>query len=148
MAPRTSPPSTTDVHAGHLLNQRRHVETAIGLRVPNCQPVYTPHTESTGELWLVDQWSGSWANLAARPGPPPYEVRRAGQRMLFDEVAASYRWWLDAWEPTVHDWLLTITPTLHTVVLDRPGFDGAMPGPATVNLSGGLGCRGGSAAQR
>ncbi len=99
--------STTDLHASHLSGHQRHVETAIGLRVPRCQNIYVPDSPTRGTFWLVDQWSGSWATLAVHD-EPPYTVHQQGPRRLFDEVAAAYASWVEAGKPSVHDWLFTV----------------------------------------
>lgn len=106
MGEGTTDVSLTDVHGSHLLGHRP-AELAIGIRVPRCQPVYSPTDQCSGTLWLVDQWSRSWAGLAVE-GTGPHEVRQAGPRRLFDEVAAAHQWWVDADRPDVTDWLVTV----------------------------------------
>jgi hypothetical protein len=54
---------------------------AIGIRVPRCKYRYTaPGTrDPDGILWLLDQWSGSWAAIHHQPGQDcPYRVRHYG----------------------------------------------------------------------
>jgi protein-L-isoaspartate(D-aspartate) O-methyltransferase len=111
----------SEAHAEHTLS-RRHpryyvasydARTAIGLQVPRCIPRYTPpDTEDPdGILWLLDQWSGSWAAIHHQPDQPgPYRVRQYGPRRLFDEVSAAYRSWKAAGKPPAHTWRITITP--------------------------------------
>ncbi len=94
--------------AGH-----RDVCTAIGLRVPQCQYRYWPADEDDpeGTLWLIDPESRSWASLRHDPERPgPYPVRQHGPRMLFDEVEAAYRWWVDLGEPPADRWRLRVSP--------------------------------------
>jgi len=85
-----------------------HAAIAIGLRVPQCESLYSPDSPQTGTLYLVDQWSRSWATLHLS-AEPPYEVRQSGERKLWDEVATAYRWWIDTGQPAVDAWRFTIT---------------------------------------
>jgi len=110
--------STTEVHPYHVA-ANRDAATAIGLRVPNCQYTYSPQSSEAGTLWLVDQWSGSWATVDLT-ADPPYEVRQGGDRKLWDEVDAAYRWWLDVGKPAVGVWRFTITPSGQRVELTEP----------------------------
>jgi protein-L-isoaspartate(D-aspartate) O-methyltransferase len=87
--------------------------TAIGVQVPRCIPRYTPPDahDPDGILWLLDQWSGSWAAIHHQPDQPgPYRVRQYGPRRLFDEVSTAYRSWKAAGNPPAHTWRITITP--------------------------------------
>ncbi|MGH8571623.1 MAG: methyltransferase domain-containing protein, partial [Gammaproteobacteria bacterium] len=77
----------TDSHPADVAGDR-HAATAIGLRVPRCQFLYDPDTADTGTLYLIDQWDGSWASLHLTSDGPPYEVRQAGPRSLWDELQA------------------------------------------------------------
>ena len=86
--------------------------TAIGVQVPRCIPRYTPPDDQDPEgiLWLLDQWSHSWAAIHHHPDQPgPYRVRQYGPRRLFDEVSAAYRGWRTAGKPPAHTWRITIT---------------------------------------
>jgi hypothetical protein len=40
----------------------------------------------------------------------PYPVEQAGPRRLLDEVEEALRWWRQAGEPAVGDWLVTVMP--------------------------------------
>ncbi|MGH3874500.1 MAG: methyltransferase domain-containing protein [Pseudonocardiaceae bacterium] len=110
--------STTDLHPWHVAGDV-HAATTIGLRVPRCESFYRPDSSETGTLYLVDQWSRSWATLQVTP-EAPYAVRQSGQRALWDEVATAYRWWLDKDEPAVDTWRFTITPDGQKVELRDP----------------------------
>jgi protein-L-isoaspartate(D-aspartate) O-methyltransferase len=97
--------------------------TAIGVQVPRCTPRYTsPDTEDPeGILWLLDQWSNSWAAIHYQPDQPgPYRVRQYGPRRLFDEVSAAYRTWKAAGKPPAHTWRITITPNGQRAELTGP----------------------------
>ncbi len=111
----------SEAHAEEKLSKRhpRHyvasydARTAIGVQVPRCIPRYTPPEaeDPDGILWLLDQWSHSWAAIHHQPDQPgPYRVRQHGPRRLFDEVSAAYRSWKAAGKPPAHSWLITITP--------------------------------------
>jgi protein-L-isoaspartate O-methyltransferase len=85
---------------------------AIGIRVPNCtQRYWRPDADDDhGTLWLLDQWSGSWARLRHHPSSHgPYQVHQAGTRRLWDEVETAYHWWLEAGSPGADRWQFTIT---------------------------------------
>ncbi|MEO7195003.1 MAG: methyltransferase domain-containing protein [Pseudonocardiaceae bacterium] len=101
--------STTDLHPWHVAGDV-HAATAIGLRVPRCEDFYHPGSSDTGTLYLVDQWSRSWATVHVTT-EPPYEVRQSGERKLWDEVRTAYQWWVSAGGPTVDAWRFTRTPS-------------------------------------
>jgi protein-L-isoaspartate(D-aspartate) O-methyltransferase len=87
--------------------------TAIGVQVPRCIARYTPPDaeDPDGILWLLDQWSHSWAAIHHQLDQPgPYRVRQYGPRRLFDEVSAAYRGWKAAGKPPAHTWRITVTP--------------------------------------
>jgi hypothetical protein len=111
----------SETHAEEKLSKRHpryyvadyDARTAIGIQVPRCVPRYTPPDaqDPDGILWLLDQWSGSWAAIHHRPDQPgPYRVRQYGPRRLFDEVSAAYRGWKAAGKPPAHAWRIIITP--------------------------------------
>ena len=100
--------STTDLHPWYVTGDA-DVSTAIGLRVPRCKSLYDPDSPETGTLYLIDQWSRSWATLEITT-ETPYEVRQSGQRKLWDEVHTAYHWWLDNGKPAVDAWQFTLDP--------------------------------------
>ena len=104
----TATTSTTDLHPWHVAGDA-NAATAIGLRVPQCESFYHPDNSEAGTLYLVDQWSRSWATLRITT-EAPYEVRQSGERKLWDEVQAAHRWWLDMGKPAVDAWRFTIDP--------------------------------------
>ncbi|MGH3781947.1 MAG: methyltransferase domain-containing protein, partial [Pseudonocardiaceae bacterium] len=110
--------SSTDLHPWHVAGDV-HAATAIGLRVPRCEKLYHPDSTDTGTLYLVDQWSHSWATLQITT-EAPYQVRQSGQRKLWDEVETAYRWWVDVGEPAVDAWRFTISPSGQRVELRTP----------------------------
>ncbi|MBV9140027.1 MAG: methyltransferase domain-containing protein [Pseudonocardiales bacterium] len=116
--------STTDLHPWSVAGDT-HAATAIGLRVPKCETFYHPESSETGTLYLVDQWSRSWATLHLTT-EAPYEVRQSGQRALWDEVQAAYRWWLDMGKPAVEAWRFTNDPSgqrIDLLLSDEPSSD-------------------------
>jgi hypothetical protein len=109
--------SHTEIHPYRVAGDR-HAATAIGLRVPHCRHVYTaPHAEH-GTLWLLDHGTNSWATLDLAT-TPPYQVRQAGGRRLWDEVAAAYHWWVDVGRPTVDRWRFIVSPEGQHIDLAR-----------------------------
>lgn len=100
--------STTDLHPWYVTGDA-HAATAIGLRVPRCENFYHPDSSETGTLYLVDQWSCSWATLHITP-TTPYEVRQSGERRLWNEVQTAYQWWLDVGKPAADAWRFSIDP--------------------------------------
>jgi hypothetical protein len=103
----TATTSTTGLHPWQVAGDV-HAATAIGLRVTRCESLFSPESSQTGTLYLVDQWSRSWATLHLTP-EPPYEVQQSGERKLWDEVATAYRWWIDADQLAVDAWKFTVT---------------------------------------
>jgi protein-L-isoaspartate O-methyltransferase len=101
--------STTELHPYSVAGDA-HAATAIGLRVPRCETFYHPDSPQTGTLYLVDQWSRSWATLHLTP-QAPYEVHQSGERTLWDEVQAAYQWWVDQGKPATNAWHFTIDPS-------------------------------------
>lgn len=110
--------SETDLHPYRYAGDR-NAATAIGLRVHGVHKVWTddPDRPGTGTLWLYGPESGSRATVTVGAGPP-HPVEQTGPRRLFDEVEAAYRWWLDAGEPLVGDWLVTVTPAGQEITLE------------------------------
>ncbi len=101
--------SFTELRPYDVLDER-DASLAVGLKVPHCEPVVRRHSEGAYTLWLVDPWSGSWADLKHAPGAGRFPVRQSGDRSLWDEVEAAYRWWNDLGRPTTGRWGLTVTP--------------------------------------
>ena len=114
----TAAVSSTELHPWHVAGDV-HAATAIGLRVPRCEKLYHPDSTNTGTLYLVDQWSGSWASVRITT-EAPYEVRQSGQRTLWDEVETAYRWWVEVGEPTVDTWQFTLAPSGQRIELRAP----------------------------
>jgi protein-L-isoaspartate(D-aspartate) O-methyltransferase len=104
----TATTSTTDLHPWHVAGDA-NAATAIGLRVPQCESFYHPDSSEAGTLYLIDQWSRSWATLDLTT-EAPYEVRQSGVRKLWDEVQTAHRWWLDMGQPAADAWRFTIDP--------------------------------------
>jgi protein-L-isoaspartate(D-aspartate) O-methyltransferase len=121
----------SEAHAEEKLSKRHpryyvtgyDARTAIGVQVPRCIARYTPPDaeDPDGILWLLDQWSNSWAAIHHQPDQPgPYRVRQYGPRRLFDEVSAAYRGWKAAGKPPAHTWRITITPNGQRAELTGP----------------------------
>jgi SAM-dependent methyltransferase len=99
--------STTDLHPWYVAGDA-NAATAIGLRVPRCENFYLSDDGNVGTLYLLDQWTCSWATVDVTQ-ELPYQVRQAGQRKLWEEVQAAYRWWSDASKPAVDAWQFTVS---------------------------------------
>ncbi len=104
----------TDLHP-HDFAGDYNAQLAISLRVPQCYFTYVPFNPRFGEgvVWLVDRWSRSWASHihhTADVSDDEFEVLQFGPRRLWDEVAAAYRWWIDAGSPAAGRWRFTVTP--------------------------------------
>ncbi|MGH3935914.1 MAG: methyltransferase domain-containing protein, partial [Pseudonocardiaceae bacterium] len=127
----TATVSTTDLHPWHVVGDT-DAAIAIGLRVSRCESFYSPDSSQAGTLYLVDQWSRSWATLRVITDPP-YEVRQGGQRKLFDEVATAHRWWLDRGKPAADAWRFTIDP--HGQRIELLLSDESSPDPSSNPVS-------------
>lgn len=117
----TAPASETELHPYDVAGDSDAAFT-IGLRVPNCtQRYWRPDKQDDhGTLWLLDQWSGSWARLRHDPDSDgPYEVRQGGLRQLWDEVEAAYRWWSGQGSPAADKWRFEVNPEGQQVTLPR-----------------------------
>jgi hypothetical protein len=101
--------SYTELHPARWAGNR-DAAMAIGQRIGDrVHPHYAPTSDTAGTLWLLEPHTGSWACVELAE-EPPYIVRQAGSRQLFDEVAEAYHWWRTAGEPSVADWIVTVTP--------------------------------------
>jgi hypothetical protein len=98
--------STSNLHP-YALAGERDTAIAVGQRVPGVHSVWRPADEDTGCLWFYAPVERAIATLDTANGKP-HEVEQTGTRQLFDEIEAAYRWWQDAGEPTVTDWLVTV----------------------------------------
>lgn len=114
----TAATSETALHPHHYAGDR-DAATAIGLRLHGVHKVWRDGSDQghQGTLWLYGPETGSWASVKV-PDKPPYLVEQRGPRRLFDEVEAAYRWWQDAGEPAVDDWLVTVTPAGQEITLE------------------------------
>ncbi|WP_028650089.1 hypothetical protein [Nocardiopsis sp. CNT312] len=50
-------------------------------------------------VYLMDPYQGPWASWRVEPWGSNHRVRQHGQRHLFDEVEAAYRWCLGSGKP-------------------------------------------------
>ena len=101
--------SHTELHPARWAGNR-DAALAIGQRIGDrVHTHYVPAGDTTGTLWLLEPDTRSWACVELSEAPP-YTVRQAGSRWLFDEVAEAYCWWQAAGGPLVADWLVTVTP--------------------------------------
>ncbi|WP_156994474.1 methyltransferase domain-containing protein, partial [Pseudonocardia acaciae] len=86
----------TDLHPGRWAN-RRDAALAVGQRIGDGVRTQWQRRKSArrqGTMWLLEPEGRSWASV--RVGEkPPYRVRQAGPRRLYDDVRDAYRWWVD-----------------------------------------------------
>jgi protein-L-isoaspartate O-methyltransferase len=108
--------TSTGVHPWRLAGDR-DAATAIGQWVTGVRRVWQ-RAGPLGTLWLYAAESRSWACLELLD-EPPYPVRHAGPRLLFDEVVDAYHWWRNVGEPATNRWLVTVTPEQQTITLQR-----------------------------
>jgi protein-L-isoaspartate O-methyltransferase len=100
----------TDLHP-RLWAAERDAAMTVGLRIGDGVRWQWQQKAARGRgtMWLLDPASRSWASVRVG-AEPPYRVRQGGPRRLFDEIADAYQWWLDAGQPAVADWLVTVGP--------------------------------------
>jgi hypothetical protein len=107
--------TNTSLHPSDVIHtgRSRGAIIAIATRVPHCRARYQPpidDPDGEGVLFLSDARTKSWARLHAPPGSDgPYKVVQGGERMLWDEVNAAHRWWVEQGSPGAEDWIFTVT---------------------------------------
>ncbi|NYI96843.1 methyltransferase domain-containing protein [Streptomonospora nanhaiensis] len=118
-APVETSASTLD--PDDILRMDSPARFAVGLRVPGLCQVDFHASDGSGEytLWFYDG-SGAWASLDYVPGAGEYVVEQHGERRLFDEVEAAYRWWERNGRPDCERFGATVTANGEHVWLDRP----------------------------
>jgi protein-L-isoaspartate O-methyltransferase len=118
-----------DVEKAHTKLEPREVfgqgnaDFAVSTRVRDCSWHRFDADDDSGEftVWLLaaDGRDRSWASVDYEPGGP-FRVEQYGSRQLWEEVAAAYRWWVDAGSPARERFGLTVTPQGQTVWLHSP----------------------------
>ncbi|MDN3058054.1 methyltransferase domain-containing protein [Streptomyces sp. SRF1] len=93
---------------------------ALGLRVPNCVQVVADRRDGARPVWFYGLTDRSWACVVFREGVAEARVRQAGERRLWDEVEAAYRWWVGHGRPDHTRFGLTVGPAGQRVWLDDP----------------------------
>ncbi|MFC5187901.1 methyltransferase domain-containing protein [Actinomadura harenae] len=109
--------SSTELHPYDVVGEY-DVSLAVGLKVPRCKLVVRHRSNGAYTLWLVDPWSGSWANVKVEPGTEKHPVHQSGDRNLWQEVEDAYHWWDALDRPTATRWGLTVTPDAQHTWLD------------------------------
>jgi protein-L-isoaspartate O-methyltransferase len=114
----------TDLHP-RLWAAERNAAMAIGQRLGDGVRWQWRQKAAPGRgtAWLFDSATRSWASVRVG-AEPPYRVRQGGLRCLFDEIADAYRWWRDAGQPAVADWLITVGPHGQHLNVDSNATDG------------------------
>jgi hypothetical protein len=92
--------STTTSTEPEFLTGDLDVEAfAIGLRVPNC--AHVPDRKQAGKrpVWFYSLTDKSWAVVIFRDSRDTATVYQSGDRRLWDEMEAAFRWWQDQGRP-------------------------------------------------
>ncbi|MDQ2707692.1 MAG: hypothetical protein M3Z25_08685 [Actinomycetota bacterium] len=119
-----------EVHPFYLMTGDRNAAVAIDQRTSDIKFTWhSPDDSADGVLWLYGPQS--WATISSAGGKP-YEVEQSGPRHLVDEVLAAYRWWQDAGEPMIEDWLVTVTPEGQRIELSRLRIAGSRSSSASA----------------
>ncbi|MEU6232637.1 methyltransferase domain-containing protein [Kitasatospora sp. NPDC047058] len=92
----------------------------IGSGVPGTFWRAERYEDGAYTLWLYSRDTLSWASVDHERGRTEYEVYQSGPRRLWDEVAATYRWWAGRGRPGYERFGLTVTPYGQYVWLDTP----------------------------
>lgn len=91
-------------------------------RPPGCagtRPATVPGSAPSG-CWTQSAPGGPWASVDYEPGKDAYRVQQAGDRRLWDETEAAYFAWLEAGQPDLSRFGLTVRPDGQHVWLDHP----------------------------
>ncbi|WP_250290188.1 methyltransferase domain-containing protein [Frankia sp. CiP1_Cm_nod1] len=87
---------------------------AFGARLPG----WVTGLRADGIMLLSHYASGSWATIV--PGTDVHKVYHQGPRHLWDELEATYRWWIGTGQPDHTRFGLIVTPEGQTFWLDTP----------------------------
>lgn len=96
---------------------------AIGTRLRDAYPLLCRAEDGSEEAtyWLLADDRKSWATVEYVPGREVFEAEQYGERRLWDEVEAAYRWWEDRGRPTRERFGLSVDRAGQRVWLDTPG---------------------------
>ncbi|PJN36999.1 protein-L-isoaspartate(D-aspartate) O-methyltransferase [Streptomyces sp. CB02959] len=113
----TSTAVTEDEFVGGPFSALRFV---LGLRVPRCLQVVADKREGARPVWLYGLGDRSWACVQFREGGAA-RVWQHGDRRLWDEAEAAYRWWTERGRPEHDRFGLTADADGERAWLDHPG---------------------------
>lgn len=95
-----------------------HLRFALRVLLPEVR-LTTAADESGLNAWLHED-AESWATLAAQGGGRTIATQ-GGPRHLADELEVAWGRWLEAGEPALYDFGMTVTPDRQEVWCEHPG---------------------------
>ncbi|MFE2294301.1 methyltransferase domain-containing protein [Streptomyces sp. NPDC059452] len=102
-----------------LLRTHAHLRFALRVAVPDLRIATAPDVDADGvNAWLHDGVS-SWATLSAQEDGRT-TAHQGGPRNLADELEQAWQRWLDAGQPELYDFGMTVEPARQTVWCEKP----------------------------
>jgi SAM-dependent methyltransferase len=112
--------SSTALTEGAFLGGRFSPQAfALGLRVSDCVQVVAEKREGARPVWFYGLTDRPWACVLFRDGAVA-RVWQSGDRRLWDEVEAAFRWWDAEGQPGHERFGLTVTAHEQFAWLDDP----------------------------
>jgi protein-L-isoaspartate O-methyltransferase len=93
---------------------------AVGLQVQDCVRSVADKRDGTRPVWFYGLTDRSWAVVIFRDAEAKATVYQSGQRRLWDETEAAWRWWDGEGRPGFERFGLTVTAEGQTAWLDSP----------------------------
>lgn len=114
--------SATRLDPRYLVEINHDMLVALGIQLPSIQYIIAHAQDESQEftIWFADLTDGSWASVDYVPGQTEFEVCQYGQRRVWDDVEAAYRWWAAAGKPHAGRFHLNVTPHEQYYSLDHP----------------------------
>ncbi|MFC7734156.1 hypothetical protein [Actinomadura keratinilytica] len=126
--PRPQPPadptgadeSSTTLHPDAVAWSDLDASFAVGLRLPEVARRFIDADDGTDDFAFWAFADQSWACVQVTEGTTVHRVLQHGQRRLWEEIEAAYRWWEDLGRPTTDRFGVAVTPDRQYVYLDSP----------------------------